>query len=145
MRTPVTSACEHGAARSVVAAAYFNRLATEKRLPYRAVSRGVNPEDKVPPVVVNGLAADGLDVRNWTPIAISADDVHGAAKVVTFACKLPASAHPAANQLLQWDEPMPSVSESYESARQSIVKRVNALIDDLTKATRTRENDQKTR
>src|SRR5438552_2704780 len=35
--------CEHGAARSTIAAAYFNKLAKEKGLNYKAIFRGINP------------------------------------------------------------------------------------------------------
>ena len=32
--------CEHGSAKSVVAAAHFNQIATARGLPFRAISRG---------------------------------------------------------------------------------------------------------
>jgi arsenate reductase len=35
--------CEHGAAKSVIAAAYFNKIATERGLPDRATYRGASP------------------------------------------------------------------------------------------------------
>jgi arsenate reductase len=37
----VVFVCEHGAAKSVIAAAYFNKLAKERNLPYEAVCRGM--------------------------------------------------------------------------------------------------------
>jgi hypothetical protein len=36
--------CEHGAAKSVIAAAYFNRLASQGNLALTAVARGTHPE-----------------------------------------------------------------------------------------------------
>ena len=39
-RPAVIFVCEHGAAKSVVATAYFNKLASERGLPYRASFRG---------------------------------------------------------------------------------------------------------
>src|SRR5262249_33615945 len=63
--------CEHGSAKSVIAAAHFNRLASEKGLPYRAIARGINPDDKIPATVSNGLAADGLTVLGWQPTRVS--------------------------------------------------------------------------
>src|SRR3954447_1387630 len=59
--------CEHGSAKSVVAAAHFNRLAAEARLPFRAVSRGVKPDAEVAVGVKAGLAADGIGVSSWRP------------------------------------------------------------------------------
>src|SRR5258707_15766013 len=46
---------EHGAAKSVSAAAYFNELARERGLPERASARGTPPDPAYSPVVVQGL------------------------------------------------------------------------------------------
>ena len=40
----VVFVCEHGAAKSVVAAQYFNKLAGERGLAVRAVARGAEPQ-----------------------------------------------------------------------------------------------------
>lgn len=48
--------CEHGAVKSVVAAAHFNRLAAERAFPFRAVSRGTAPDSTVPARIGDGLA-----------------------------------------------------------------------------------------
>ena len=52
--------CEHGSAKSVVAAAHFNKLAKERNLPVRAISRGTNPDEEIAPIAASGLQADGL-------------------------------------------------------------------------------------
>src|SRR4051812_22847552 len=65
--TTVVFVCEHGSAKSVIAAAHFNRLAAEKGLPYRAVSRGTNPDASIPASISSALAGDGLDVSTWRP------------------------------------------------------------------------------
>src|SRR5215467_9813815 len=67
----VVFVCEHGSAKSVIAAAHFNRLAAEKGLPYRAIARGTKPDDVVAPAVKAGLASDGLDVSNWKPALVA--------------------------------------------------------------------------
>src|SRR5215471_2722365 len=59
----VVFVCEHGSAKSVIAAAHFNRLAAARGLPYHAVARGTNPDPEVAAGVVNGLVADGLKVN----------------------------------------------------------------------------------
>ena len=41
--------CEHGSTKSTVAAAHFNKLAGERGLKLRAVSRGTNPDEEVAP------------------------------------------------------------------------------------------------
>jgi len=78
--------CEHGSAKSVIAAAHFNRLASEKGLPYRAITRGVNPDQEISSRIVSGLAGDGLDVSGWKPQKVSDADVDNADRVITLAC-----------------------------------------------------------
>jgi arsenate reductase (thioredoxin) len=81
--------CEHGSAKSVIAAAHFNRLASEKGLPYRAVTRGVNPDQEIPANILRGLASDGLDVSTWKPKKVGDADVDNANRVIAIACSLP--------------------------------------------------------
>lgn len=45
--------CEHGAAKSVVAAAHFNRLARERGIPYHAVAKGADPQAELAPSAVS--------------------------------------------------------------------------------------------
>jgi hypothetical protein len=48
--------CERGNVKSLMAASYFNQLAAERKLPLRAISRGVSPNaTNVPPAIVAGL------------------------------------------------------------------------------------------
>lgn len=117
--------CEHGAAKSVIAAAHFNKLAEEKGLPYRAIARGVNPDASFAPAAVAGLQTEGLSAGPGKPELVSDKDIAGAAKVVTLGCKLP---HKAA--VTDWPD-VPSVSENYRAASQSIQQRVEALVNEL--------------
>ena len=59
----VVFVCEHGAAKSVVATAYFNKLAAERGLPFRATFRGTVPQDNLSVRAVEGLKADGVAFR----------------------------------------------------------------------------------
>ena len=56
------SSREHGAAKSVIAAAYFNKLAAERGLPDRATYRGANPQAEHSVSALTGLREDGLTV-----------------------------------------------------------------------------------
>jgi protein-tyrosine-phosphatase len=129
----VVFVCEHGAAKSVIAAAYFNRLATEHGLPFRAVSRGTKPDETIPAGVRAGLASDGLDVSTWRPTAVSDQDIRQAAQVVSLATDLPARKPFVKTKLLEWND-IPSVSENYEAARTAIVVQVKQLVENLSKA-----------
>jgi arsenate reductase len=122
--------CEHGAAKSVIAAAHFNRLAAERGLSYRAVSRGTQPENAVAPAVRTGLAADGIDVTGWRPQAVTNEDIRKAGRVVSLATDLPATKPFAKSKLLEWND-IPAVSANYDAARSAIVQRVEALVQSL--------------
>jgi len=123
--------CEHGSAKSVIAAAHFNRLAEQKNLPYRAIARGTNPDAEIPQQVRLDLAKDGLDVSTWKPQLVAEKDVREAAHVVTFGCKLPFPKTTTADKLVDWKD-VPSTSEDYKRARTMIVDKIDALIKILT-------------
>jgi len=126
----VVFVCEHGAAKSVIAAAHFNRLAAEKGLPYRAVSRGTKPDEVVAPAVKAGLASEGLDVSTWRPKAVSDEDIKRAKTVVSLATDLPTMKPIVKTKLLEWND-VPSMSTNYEAARNAIVKLVSEMIEKL--------------
>jgi arsenate reductase (thioredoxin) len=125
--------CEHGAARSVIAAAHFNRMASEKGLPFRAVSRGKTPDEAIPAAIKDSLAADGLNVSSWKPKAISDADMQKAAKVVTLAVELPGAKTAAAGRLLEWKN-VPGMNQSYDVVRNLIVQQVTELVQNLSAA-----------
>ena len=75
--------CEHGNVKSLMAASYFNELATARHLPFRAISRGRRPTPTtVPPPIIDGLKSDGFDVAGFHPTAISAADIASANRVI---------------------------------------------------------------
>jgi hypothetical protein len=76
--------CEHGSAKSTIAAAHFNAMANKSGLPYRAIARGVHPDKEIPPHVKSGLAAEGLDIRGWQPKRFSDGDALRADRVITL-------------------------------------------------------------
>ena len=123
--------CEHGAAKSVIAAAHFNRLASEKGLPYRAITRGVNPDQEIPSRIVGGLAGDGLDVSGWKPQKVSDADVAHADRVITLACSLPKKESGKAVKVTEWND-VPE-GAGYEATRKAILDRVTELVNALAK------------
>src|SRR3954447_6727754 len=84
--------CEHGAAKSVIATAYFNKLAAERGLPYRATFRGTSPQDDLSTRAVAGLRADGIAIPDGRPSAITPDDVTRATHIFAIGCTLPSVA-----------------------------------------------------
>ena len=122
--------CEHGAAKSVIATAYFNKLAAERGLPYRATFRGTTPQDDLSARAVAGLKADGLAVPTGKPAAISERDVVHATHIFAIGCTLPAAAAKS-GKASDWSD-VPD-DQGYAPMRDAIVRHVTALLDDLQK------------
>ena len=66
----VVFVCEHGAAKSVLAAAELERMAKERGLNFSIVARGTNIDPELAPSVVNGLRADGLKPGLAKPVKV---------------------------------------------------------------------------
>jgi len=132
-RGNVLFVCLHGSAKSLIAAEYFNRLAAARGLGARATSAGTEPDDAIPPRVIQGLRADGIDVEGRRPQRPTPADVAGAAAVVTFTCDLGELAS-RASRIERWDD-VPAVSEDFKRARDVIVARVTGLLEDPTLGT----------
>ncbi|MBI3579738.1 MAG: hypothetical protein HY089_10050 [Ignavibacteriales bacterium] len=123
--------CEHGAARSTIAAAYFNKMATERGLNYQAAFRGTDPDTSLTPDTKNGLTQDGFDVHIWKPMLVSNQDITNASQIITFDCTLPDS-DSITKRVEQWNG-IPPISNDYRIARNAIIEKVKGLITDLSK------------
>src|SRR3954453_3024858 len=82
----VVFVCEHGAAKSVIATAYFNQIAAEKGLHARAEYRGVNPQVELSVGALKGLRDDGLTIPDRKPSAITQTDVANATVIFAIGC-----------------------------------------------------------
>ena len=127
----VVFVCEHGSAKSVIAAAHFDRLAAAARLDARAISRGTDPDAAFTNNTLEGLARDGLRPAGDAPVRLSARELAEAARVVSF-CELP-DAYAYSGLPERWED-IPPVSEGYEPARQAIAQRVGQLVRELSSA-----------
>ena len=65
--TYVVFVCEDGADESLIAAAYFNKLAAERGLAALAAFRGVDPENELSMRAVAGLKEDGVPIPSACP------------------------------------------------------------------------------
>jgi arsenate reductase (thioredoxin) len=124
----VVFVCEHGAAKSLIAAAYWNRLAESSGVQVRAIARGTDPEPALLPTAVAGLRADGLVVTDDRPRRATAEELASAAIVVSFGPRLDGLA-PDRVPHRYWDG-LPAVSDGYDTARDVIVTQVTALLAD---------------
>ena len=120
--------CEHGAAKSVIAATYLNKFAQEKGLRIQVLARGTSPDAGLSGYAVAGLLADGLVPNQLTPQKLSAEEVEAADRVIAF-CDL-TDVNPVKNNIEYWDS-VPTVSEDYAKARDIIIAKLEAMMKDL--------------
>ena len=118
--------CLHGAAKSVIGAAHFRRLAAARGLSIDAVAAGTEPDPQLAPGAVKGLAGDGLQPSPARPRPVTLYDLESATRVVSFGCDV---APRKGQRVDQWD--VPAVSDGYEAARERIVANVERLVAEL--------------
>jgi len=124
----VVFVCEHGAAKSVIATAYFNKLAAERGLPFRATFRGTAPQDDLSVRAVAGLKADGVPIPSGKPSAIADQDIADATHIFAIGCTLPEKAQ-RSGKASDWSD-VPD-DQGYGPMRDAIVRHVRALLDQL--------------
>jgi glyoxylase-like metal-dependent hydrolase (beta-lactamase superfamily II) len=121
--------CPHGAAKSVLASAYFERLAREKGLNVRVEARGTEPDPAVSPKVAEHLTKNGYRVPVTTPQRVTPDDLASADLVISLGCDV-GGLPVRAGTLRQWDD-VPGPGEDFAGADAAIQRRVAALVDEL--------------
>jgi len=97
--------CQHGAAKSAMAAAYWNRLAALRGVSIRATAVGTDPDPEVSPQVAAALLEEGIDIRDQRPRMVTPD-----VSVIQSVG-------------------VPAASEDFPEARETIVARVAQLLD----------------
>ena len=125
---PVLFVCLHGAAKSVLAAADFERLARARGLDLRADFAGTEPDPAIAPRVAQALLAEGVDLGDRRPRRVTRADVERASRVVAFGCDLGALV--AGARVEQWD--VPAVGDDFQKARAAIDARLVRLLDEIS-------------
>ena len=123
--------CPHGAAKSVLASAYFERMAKERGLNVRVESAGTDPDPTVSPAVAAHLKRQGYPVPGSNPRKVSWKDLESADVVISIGCDLSGPGQPR-GKLVRWDE-VPPLSEDFARADEAIRKRVTELIEELVR------------
>jgi arsenate reductase len=128
-QTHVLFMCPHGAAKSVLASAYFQQLARERGLDVRVEAAGTQPDPAVSPAVVDHLTKNGYRVPVSRPRLVTSDDLSTADVVISLGCDL--AGWPASKGTLQkWDD-VPGPGEDFAGADRAIRRHVAALVDEL--------------
>jgi protein-tyrosine-phosphatase len=126
MTQTVLFLCPHNAAKSVIAAAYFNQMAELSGLSYVGDSAGTEPSEAVSPVVVRMLHDEGMEVSGFQPRAVTSSELQTAVRVISIGCTRE-ELSPAADRAEYWDD-VPPVSENPEGARDAIRQHVAQLV-----------------
>lgn len=134
----VVFVCEHGSVKSVMAMQWFNRMADERRLPFRAVSRsGVVPDKNVPPPIADSLKADGFDVSGFTPAKLGPGDFKDAIQIVSIGLDEKVIGPTGVAPLDIWTD-IPAASVDYKASRDALRKGMEALLDRLAQTAKAR-------
>jgi arsenate reductase (thioredoxin) len=122
--------CEHGAGRSAIAASYFNKKAEKQGLIYRAIFRGIDPQEALGASTKNGLIKDSVDVTSLIPIKLSKNDIAKAYKLITLDCTLPSTFNKADTHWTGIE-----MNGNYEVSKKQIALKVDSLLTQLSMST----------
>jgi len=125
----VVFVCEHGSAKSLVAASLFNRIAEERGLSVRAISRAVSEktvDHSVPAPLVKNMAQDGFEVGGFTPVPLRAEEAAHADQVVVIAYD-GAVDSAAGAPVEHWNDIAP-VGTEYATARDRLQSHIEQLL-----------------
>ena len=123
----VVFVCAHGNVKSLIASRWLGRLAGERGLAVRSVSRGLEPENPVPAPVAERLAEEGLDVSGYEAHALAPADLEGASRVVLIGVEPPPWLRAAGVEVEEWVG-IPPASEGYDESRDALRGRIEALL-----------------
>ncbi len=118
--------CLHGSGKSLIAAEHFRRLAVQLGQDVHATTAAPDPDAEVPPKVVQGLLADGINVRGYRPRCVTREELATASHVISFGCDL-GDLVPPGVMVERWDD-VPEVRRDFRVARDAILARLPALL-----------------
>jgi arsenate reductase len=131
---PVLLVCEHGSVKSLMAASLFNQAATGRGLPFRAIARGITPDEEVPSKIVEALTAEGFDVKGFKPTRVSTAEMSKAARIVAIGVDLSPFTPSAPVAIEQWND-VPAASMDYSAAHRVLKQHVDVLLNRLQSET----------
>jgi arsenate reductase (thioredoxin) len=129
MDSAILFLCPHGAAKSILAAAYFNRLAKQGGLPLTGTAAGTEPSEIVALAVVELLRGEGIDVSQQRPARVTDEQLARAQRVISLGCDV-SNLEVARDKVEEWLD-VPPVSENLAGASDAIRQRVERLIDEI--------------
>jgi arsenate reductase len=117
--------CQHGGAKSLIAASYFNRLNETAHLPYVASAAATEkPYEAVPSKIADFLERDGFAVRSFKPHRMTPSELAGAARVISIGC------HVRGRNIERWDD-VPMVDDDLPGSAAAIRAHIAKLVKQL--------------
>ena len=129
MKPTILFLCPHSATKSVLAAAYCQRLAAEYGLDLEASFAGTEPDEQIAPAVANLLQAEGIDVSHYSPRLVTREALAAAWRVISLGCEV-SHLVPPETSLESWND-IPPPSQALPEARELIYARVEQLVGEL--------------
>ncbi len=109
--------CQFGTVKSAIARELLKRRAAERGVTLSVYSRGITPQQHLPPELEQRLAADGINPAAEPLRQLQARDIAAADLVIGFD-NLPSQFRP--RRLLDWSD-LPSMVNDYAKARVILV------------------------
>ncbi len=133
MSKTVVFVCVHNVGRSQMAEAFFNQMAQGVAL---AISAGIQPGDKVNPVVVTAMKEAGIDISGNKPKMLTLAMIEKADKMITMGCGDDAGGLCPAGFIETEDwalgDPQGKSLEQVRIIRDAIKQRVTKLLQQMT-------------
>jgi arsenate reductase (thioredoxin) len=127
---PVVFVCDHGSVKSLVAALFFDRMAAERGLVFRSVSRGISPDATVPPKIADALHAEGFDVSGYKPAKLTQLDLKNASHVIAIGVDRSSPGALQDPDIVSWDD-IPPASVNFAASKAALQQHIDELLDQL--------------
>jgi arsenate reductase len=120
--------CGENAARSQMAEAFFNSMASR----HEAESAGTQPGSAVNPLAVEVMTEKGLDISGAVPKPLDPARLDEFQRIISFGC-IVKSVFPARDRLEEWliEDPGDGDIVFMRKIRDEIKARVSGLVDEL--------------
>lgn len=126
--------CVHNSGRSQMAEAFFNRMAADRGIPFRAGSAGTLPGEKLNPAATTVMEEIGISLSGQKPKLLTPEMVADAAQIITMGCGVDVDACPVKMYITEdWglDDPAGQPLDKVRQIRDQIRERVERLLSEL--------------
>ena len=121
--------CPHGAAKSVIAAAYCKRLATRYGFDMSVDFAGTEPAEAISIEVIEKLKDEGIDVSDQRPRLVTEKDLVEADWVFNMGCDLDGMAPPR-TPVVHWPD-VPSSNQDLDKTAKDIRAHLDRFFERL--------------